>query len=221
MIRVACLSFVLLTAAAGAASAQSLYLPNGASGVGVAGGVSANADALALSVAGGYSYKTFLDGGVSINRYAYDNTGSLEVTAFGVQPYVTVHALRQSDIVPVSLAGTVNYEKLFYTVKDGLADISGWSLFLGGSAYRHFELRGPWSVTPQVTIGFESLHTTGGTKIVSPSPDSGSVLVQFAGNLGYQDLGGRIWLANPFFAIDDRHATFGLNIGATFPFRAR
>src|SRR5947207_2722287 len=102
MKRVACLSFVLVTAASAAASAQSLYLPNGASGVGVAGGVATNEDALALSVGGGYSYKTFIDGGVFVNRYSYDNTGTYEVTALGVQPYATVHALRQSDTVPVS-----------------------------------------------------------------------------------------------------------------------
>jgi hypothetical protein len=221
MVRIACLCFVSVTAASAAASAQSLYLPNGASGVGVAGGVATNEDALALTVTGGYSYKTFLDAGVSVNRYAYDNTGSLSVSAFGVQPYLTVHALRQSDTVPVSLGGTANYEHLFFTVKDNLADISGWSMFVGGFVYRHFDLRSSWSVTPEVTVGYESRHTTGGTGIVSRSPDAGSLIFQLAGNVGYQDHGGRIWLANPFVALDDRHATIGLNIGATFPLRQR
>jgi hypothetical protein len=221
MKRVACLSFVLVTAASAAASAQSLYLPNGASGVGVSGGVATNEDALALSVGGGYSYKTFIDGGVFLNRYSYDNTGSYGVTALGVQPYATVHALRQSDTVPVSLAGTANYQRLFYSVNDPLVDISGWSLFLGGYAYRHFDLRGAWSVTPQVTVGYQSDHVSGGTGIVARSPDAGTLIFQLAGNFGYLDHGGRIWLANPFMALDDRHATFGLNIGATFPLRQR
>jgi hypothetical protein len=219
MTRLACLSFVLVTAASAVASAQGLYLPNGASGVGVEGGVSANEDALALTVNAGYSYKTFIDGGVNLNRYSYDNTGSLTVSSFGVQPYATLHALRQSDTVPVSLAAMANYQKLFFTVKDSPdgATITGWSLFVGASAYRRFPLRGAWSVTPQFTAGFENLHTTGGVGIVTRSPDAGSAVFQLAGNLSYLDHGGHVWLANPFLAFDDRHATFGLNVGATFP----
>jgi hypothetical protein len=220
MNRLACLCFVLVTAASSAASAQSLYLPNGASGVGVEGGVSANADALALSVGGGYSYKTFIDAGAFVNRYSYDNTGSLTVSAIGFQPYATLHALRQSDTVPVSLAGMVNYQRYFFSVSENPSNltISGWSMFFGGSVYRRFALRGAWSVIPQITVGYESLQTTGGTGIVARSPSAGSAIFQMAGNVGYQDQTGRVWLVNPFLAFDDRHATFGLSIGATFPF---
>jgi hypothetical protein len=221
MNRLACLCFVLVSAASTAASAQSLYLPNGASGIGVEGGVSANADAVDLSVGGGYSYKTFIDAGALLHRYSYDNTGSFSVSAIGVQPYATLHALRQSDTVPVSLAGTVNYQHYFFSVGDNPDNlsISGWSMFLGGYVYRRFALRGAWSVTPQVTAGYETLQTTNGTRIVSRSPSDGTLIFQMAGNISYQDQTGRVWLANPFLTFDDRHATFGLSIGATFPLR--
>jgi hypothetical protein len=223
MTRLACLTFVLVTAAGATASAQSLYLPNGASGVGVAGGVAANEDALALAVQAGYSYRTFIDGGVFVRRYAYDNTGSLSVSSIGVEPYATVHLLRQSDTVPLSLAATASYEKQFFTVQNDTSGVSidGWAMFVGGYAYRHFDLRGPWSLTPQVTVGFEHAHTTGGVGLIGPDPYTDSLAFQLAGNLGYLDRGGRIWLANPFLSFDDRHATFGLNVGATFPIRRR
>jgi hypothetical protein len=220
MSRLACLSFLLVTASSAAASAQGLYLPNGTSGIGVSGGVSLNEDITALSVLAGYSYKSFIDGGVGVHRYGYAHgmTGSFNVSAVGLQPYVTVHALRQTDTIPVSLAGTASYQRLFYG--GDAPDISGWSMFLGGSAYRHFGLPGAWSVTPEVTVGLDYLHTTHGIGIVTSSPNDSTVSVQLAGNFAYQDHGGRIWLANPFLAFDSRHATFGLNVGAAFPLRA-
>jgi hypothetical protein len=221
MTRLACLAFALVTAASTTASAQSLYLPNGASGIGVTGGVSANEDAFAVSVGGGYSWKTFIDAGAFLHRYTYGNTGSFDVSAIGFQPYATLHALRQSDTVPVSLAGMANYQRLFFSVAtnpEGVT-ISGWSLFVGGSVYRRFALRDPWSLTPQVTVGYESTQTSGGTGIVSRSPTAGTLLFQMAGNLAYQTQSGRVWLANPFLTFDDRHATFGINVGATFPLR--
>src|SRR5262249_10830290 len=148
-----------------------LYLPNGASGIGVSGGVSLNQDATALSVLAGYSYHTFIDAGVGMNRYGYSHDrSSLDVSAIGVQPYGTVHALRQSDRVPVSLAVVANYRRLFFTVGDKWVDISGWSMFLGASAYRHFALSGAWSVTPQATVGLDYRHTTNGSGIVADSP---------------------------------------------------
>jgi hypothetical protein len=219
MTKLACLAFVLVSLAGTAASAQSLYLPNGASGVAAAAGVRTNDDALAVSVTGGYSYQTFLDGGLSVHGYAYDNTGFRDVTAIGVQPYATVHLLRQNAQIPISLAGTVNYQQLFFRVNDNSADISGWSMFVGGYAYRRLELSGPWSVTPQLTLGYDYSHIVGGTGIVTRAPWTGSPTIQLAGNLAYLDRGGRIWLANPFVAFDSRQATFGLAIGATFPVR--
>src|SRR5687767_5895566 len=100
MARLACLCFLLATAASGAAHAQGLYLPNQTSGIGVAAAVDYNQDALGLGLGGGYSYKAFIDGGAFVQRYGY-TTDEASVSAIGVQPYVNVHLLRQTDRIPV------------------------------------------------------------------------------------------------------------------------
>jgi hypothetical protein len=213
MPRLACLCFLFVSAAAGAAHAQGLYLQNQQSGIGVAAGLSHNDDALGLSLGGGYSYKAFIDAGLFVNRYGY-STDEANVSSIGVQPYVNVHLLRQSDTVPVALAAVGNFQKYFYSATDD-RDIDGYSFFLGGSAYRRFGLSETVSVSPQATLGYNFAHTSGGVGLFKTSRDDGSLLLQLAGNFAYQ-AGGPIWTLNPLMAIDSTYVTFGLIVGATF-----
>jgi hypothetical protein len=216
MPRLACLCFLLVTAAATAAHAQGLYLPNQQSGIGVAAAVSHNADALGVSLGAGYSYKAFIDGGVFVNRYGFSTTDA-SVSAIGVQPYLTGHLLRQSDRIPASVAAHGSFQKLFYSSSDDSRDISGYSFFLGGSSYRRFSINDAVSITPQAMLGYNFIHTRGGVGLFKPHPDDGGLLFQIAANLGYQAGGGPIWGLNPFMTVDTNFVTFGLALGATFP----
>jgi len=74
MARVACLCFLLVTAAAGTAHAQGLYLPNQTSGIGVVAGLDYNQDAFGVGLGAGYSYKAFIDGGFVLHRYGYSTS---------------------------------------------------------------------------------------------------------------------------------------------------
>jgi len=217
MTRLACLSFLLLTAAAGAAHAQGLYLPNQTSGIGVVAGLDYNQDALGVALGAGYSYKAFIDGGIVVHRYAYTTDGP-NLSAIGAQPYVNVHLLRQTDTIPVSLAAMGSFQQYFYSIDVDNRDVSGYSFFLGGAGYRRFGLSETVSVSPQATLGYEFTHTTGAVGLIKRGRNDGGLLFQAATNFGYQPAGsGTVWGINPFMTVEPSYVTFGLNIGATFP----
>jgi hypothetical protein len=216
MPRLASFCFLLVTAASGTAAAQGLYLPNDTSGIGVAAAASANDDATIFSLGAGYSWKAFLDGGAFVHRYGF-SIDAPKVSAIGVQPYVNVHLLRQSDSIPVSLAATGNFQKYFYSTSDDTRDMDGYSFFLGGSAYRHFGLSQLVSVTPQATLGYNFTHTRGAGGLFKLGHDDGTLLLQLAANLAYQANGGPIWGLNPYMTVDSNYVTFGAILGATFP----
>jgi hypothetical protein len=221
MARIACLCFLLVTAAAGAAHAQGLYLPNQTSGIGVIAGVDYNQDAFGVGLGAGYSWKAFIDGGIVVHRYGY-STSEANLSSIGVQPYVNVHLLRQSDSVPVSLAAVGNYQQYFYSVDADNRDLSGYSFLLGGAAYRRFGLSDTVSITPQATLGYEFRHTRGGQGLLMVSRDDGGLLFQGAANFGFQSAGGgTIWALSPFMTVDTNYVTFGLGFGATFPMARR
>lgn len=217
MRRIAFLCFFIVSATSSAAFAQGLFLPNSSSGIGVAAGASTNDDATALSVGVGYSHKTFIDGGVYVHRYGFDTP--IKMSAVGLQPYVNVHIFRQSDTIPVSLAALGSFQKYFYSVADNSRDVSGWSMFAGGSAYRHFELSNTMSITPQATLGFNFAHTNGAVGLLRRSRDDSTLAIQLNGNLGYRDAGSRIWTLNPYMGVDADYVTFGALLGATFPMK--
>jgi hypothetical protein len=217
MARVACLCFLVVTAAAGAAHAQGLYLPNQTSGIGVVAGVDYNQDAFGVGLGAGYSYKAFIDGGIVVHRYGY-STSETTLSSIGVQPYVNAHLLRQSDGMPISVSANGSYQQYFYSVEADNRDISGFSFFLGGSAYHRFGLTETASVTPQATLGYSFTHTRGAQGLLKLDRDDGGFLVQLATNFGFQSAGGgTIWGLNPFLTMDTNYVTFGLGFGATFP----
>jgi hypothetical protein len=216
MPRLACLSFLFVTMVSGAAAAQGLYLPDRTSGIGVSAAASANDDATIFSVGAGYSWKAFLDGGAFVNRYGF-SIDNPSVTAIGLQPYVNVHLLRQSDVMPFSVAATGNFQKYFYSTDASNRDIDGWSFLLGGSIYRRFAASETFSVTPQATLGYTFTHTRGAVGLIKLAPNDGSFLFQIAGNLAYQAGGGTIWALNPYMSVDANYVTFGAVFGPTFP----
>jgi len=216
MARLACLCFLLVTAASGAARAQGLYLPNQTSGIGVAAAVDYNQDAFGLGIGAGYSWKAFIDGGAFVHRYGFSTTDA-SVSAIGVQPYVNVHLLRQTDRIPLSVAANGNFQYLFYNTDSDTRDISGYSFLLGGSAYRRFAASATTAITPEVSLGYEFHHTRGGVGLFKLSKDDGGFLVRLATAFAFQSAdGGPIWGLNPFMTLDTNYVTFGLTFGATF-----
>jgi hypothetical protein len=216
MPRLACLCFLLVTAASGAVHAQGLYLPNQTSGIGVAADVDYNQDAFGFGLGAGYSWKAFIDGGAFVHRYGY-STPEAGVSAIGVQPYVNVHLLRQSDRLPFSVAANGNFQYLFYSTDTDTRDISGYSFFLGGSAYRRFVASETTSISPQLALGYQFQHTRGAVGLFKLSPDDGGFLLRIATAFGFQSRdGGPIWGLNPFMTLDTNYVTFGLTFGATF-----
>jgi len=218
MARLVCLSFLFVSAAAGAAHAQGLYLPNQTSGIGVAAAVDYNQDALGFGLGGGYSYKAFIDGGAFVHRYGY-STDDASVSSIGVQPYVNVHLLRQTDRIPLSLAANGSFQYLFYSTDAEERDLSGWGFFLGGSSYRRFNASETTAITPELTLGYQFLHTRGGVGLFKTSPDDGGFLVRVATAFAFQSGDGPIWGLNPFMTVDTNYVTFGLTFGATFPMK--
>jgi hypothetical protein len=217
MARLAFVSFLLVTAAAGAAHAQGLYLPNQTSGIGVVAGVDYNQDAFGVGLGAGYSYKAFIDGGLVVHRYGY-TTSEVSMSSIGVQPYVNAHLLRQSDAMPISVSANGSYQQYFYSVDADNRDVSGYSFFLGGSAYHHFDLGETSSITPQATLGYGFTHTRGAQGLIKLDRDDGGLLFQLATNFGFRSgTGGTIWGLNPFMTVDTNYVTFGLGFGATFP----
>jgi hypothetical protein len=218
MQKLGCLCFMLVTAGSGSALAQGLYLPSDKSGVGAAAGVSLNEESIALSLGGGYSWRSFIDGGVFLHRYEYDEVTSANVTAIGVQPYVNVHLLKQSDTVPLSVAVMGNFQKFFFSERDDQLDINGYSLFGGGSVYRRFGLSPTVSMTPQAVLGIGFRHRTGtaGAFGTVKTDEPGGVF-QLATNFGYQSVGSnsRLWVLNPYLAYDNA-LTVGVTLGAVF-----
>ena len=204
--------------ASGKASAQGFYLDDQQEGFGAALGASTNDDATTLSLLAGYSFKGFIDAGTFLHRYSFDDTGPLDLTAIGLNPYVNVHLLRQNDSLPVSVAAMGNVQKLFFSSDaDGL-DMSGWSMFLGGAVYRKIVLTDRFFMSPQATLGFA--HTSVTTEVQGLGENTegeGTLFFQLAGNLGIRDDSGRIWAINPFLSIDEDNATFGLFAGIVLP----
>lgn len=220
MTRLACLCFIVVTAAGSSAAAQGLLLPNQQSGIGVAAAVANNDDALTLSIGGGYSHKAFIDGGIFVHRYGY-SAPDANVSAIGVQPYVMVHLLRQSDRIPASVSALGNFQKFFYSSSNDARDLDGYSFMLGGSTYRRFGLGETTSVTPQAILGYNFIHTDGGGGLFRTSSDDGSLLFQAAVHLAYQAGGGPIWALTPYATVDSNYVTIGATLGATFPLGAR
>lgn len=221
MARLACLCFLFVSAAAGAAHAQGLYLPNQTSGVGVAAAVDYNQDAFGLGLGGGYSYKAFIDGGAFVHRYGFSpNDPAVDVSAIAVQPYVNVHLLRQTDRIPVSLATHGAFQYRFYQTNADNRDLSGWGFFLGGSTYRRFDASDTTSVTPQLALGYQFLHTNGATGLFKTERNDGGFLVRVATALAFHSGDGPIWGLNPFMTVDTNYVTFGLTFGATFPMKS-
>jgi hypothetical protein len=216
-----CLTVITITTlgASSAAGAQGIFLPSQQSGIGVAAAVSNNQDATAVSIGGGYSWKAFIDGGVFVHRYGY-STDEVNLSAIGVQPYAMVHLLRQSDRIPASVSALGNFQKYFFSSDNEARDVDGYSFFLGGSSFRRFGLGETTSVTPQVTLGYNFLHTNGAVGLVKTKPDDGTFAFQGAVHLAYQ-AGGPIWALSPYVTVDSTYLTFGLTLGATFPLGAK
>jgi len=212
------LCFLLLTVSSGSALAQGLYLPADKSGVGAAAGFSLNEESIALSLGGGYSYRSFIDAGIFVNRHEYDEVTSANITSYGIQPYVNVHVLKQTEVVPLSVAAMANFQKYFFSERDNQLDIDGWSLFTGGSAYRRFGLSGTVSMTPQFVVGVGYRHRTGtGGALGTVQPNAVGAVIRFDTNFGYQSPGStsRLWVLNPFLAYDNA-LTVGFTVGAVF-----
>lgn len=218
MRKLGCLCFMLVTATSASALAQGLYLPADKSGVAAAAGVSLNEESFGLSIGGGYSWRSFIDGGIFLNRHEYDEVTSANVTSIGVQPYINVHLLKQSETVPLSVAAMGNFQKYFFSERDDMLDIDGYSLFAGGSVYRRFGLSAAISMNPQAIVGLGFRHRTGtGGAFGTVQPNEVGAVLQLGTNFGYQSPGSdsRLWVLNPYLAYDNA-LTIGFTLGAVF-----
>src|SRR5215470_1644437 len=177
----------------GVASAQvSIWLQRGVSGYGGGVSVTGSSDATEFTATGGYSYQGFLDFDLNLNYYSFskDKNQGASVSAFGLQPIIQYHPIKQSAEIPVSVGFSVGFEKVFFSSSDldsiGVS-LSGYNVGAGVSVYRFFKLAPSFGVIPAAAFGVNhSWITTTFNSQDSTSEATGESLA-FGGYFAYID----------------------------------
>jgi len=206
--------FVLLMfVAASSAQAQGMYVERGWGAEGVY--LLAEGEHT-LEAHLGYVPMGLFDVGIFMERYARDNEA---LKYYGVGPRVTVYPIRQSESLPVTVAGRAWYSKQFLSgtdvdqieASDGEASQYSWSA--GGFVTSRFGFRGDSMVQPRV--GIFTTRTTWkieGGSLATEQTDS-STWFEIGAEIVVGEEGFRLFHIGPMVRIADNRTTYGLTVG--------
>ena len=153
-----CVPTVLFVLAATAASAQSLHLPAGTSGVEGSVGWSVGPASNGVESHFGFSIKGRVDVGIGFNHYDLDFGEGTEFEFNEYAPFVRWFPVKESDGHPVSLS--VNGQ---FFVDDYDTDDSGNFVQIGTTVYKNFDLGANFSIQPFFGFAFVAeSYTFGG-----------------------------------------------------------
>lgn len=144
----------LMVVGASPASAQSLFIADGARAVEGSAGWSAGPSSDGLEVHGAASLGGRWDVGFGVNRYRFDVPGGLNQTFTEWTPFVRYFLFKEvDDTVPVSLSVAGQYFKDDYTGTD-----EGWYALLGATVAKRVALGERFVLYPFLgfSIGTES-----------------------------------------------------------------
>lgn len=212
---------LLVIVAASRANAQSaVVLEKGEKGekaYGASAGLLTNDDATLLAVGADYVKDGWIDVGLLLGRYGFDNEGfgGADVSAIGIQPGVQLHFL-QDGSAPVSAYGAASIQYLRFSENIPNADLSGWSFTLAGGAYRAFPITPKVRAVPQAQLYYTSSRGTMSTPFGDTTSSEDTVGLAMIGNFAFASRSGTEWIVAPQLDIDDDHVTFGIFGGAVF-----
>jgi len=207
-----------LTATSSPALAQGMFLEKGTSGYGFDLGLATGNDVTGIGGGIGYSHNGVLDLRLSINRYDL----GLDLSGLELAPSIRVHAIKQSEDAPMSLAFDASYSRLGFS--SDVLDEVGWEMrqtgFVVGSAvYGALAISDKTSFIPELRVSYGSYEMTIEDSFGdSISDDADGVLFTIAGTLnapaGVQN---RLGLRASLSFDEDSNTSFGLGLSTVIP----
>jgi hypothetical protein len=219
------LLYTLSAARPARAAAQGMFVEEGRNALAAGLSFSSDSGVSATSLGGSYSFGGRFDAGLAVHRYRFADYyyyySAYQVRATGLSLFGNGYLARQDATMPVSLGVTGGVQKVFFSSdvpRLGGESTTGWSLNVGGFAYRRFEITERVSATPQVTLGITHgsfSHVAWGRGRYTASGQS--LMARIDGHFAYRDGGNRLWIVTPFLGLGDYPSGSGLAIGGVFP----
>ena len=219
MIR-AWLVVIIVCAVPRLSSAQGLFLQKGTSGYGGDLGLSTDGGFLSLAADAGYSYEGWLDGSVSISHTSLDRdkTSGYELDAWSIAPRVSVHPLKQSSTMPISVAvaGQFGVFSIGGPVLDERGMTwTGWTAGGGTTIYRFFKLGASYGVIPGLEFTYNHTESTLESSSGATHGSDDLFSVGVGGHGAWLHDSDYIFTLTPAVFIDHRGSvSFSLSVGA-------
>ena len=141
-------------------SSQGKFLEKNENGVGIGAGFGTGGDATNYGGLLSYTHKGMLEVGAGLNRFEFDDGGAgLEMSSLQISPFVNVHALKQSQQMPISLAFGGAYRSESYSSdamdQTGL-ELTSSGFVAGGMVYRSFQASKTINIVPDAAVTYYS-----------------------------------------------------------------
>jgi hypothetical protein len=200
---------------------QGYYVQRGQNAFGIETGYSSNKDASSFGGSLGYSAKGIFDIGLSISQISFVQQLAGEVlSATSLVPSITVHAIKQSEINPFSIAISVSYESDSYSsaaLDQNYLKLTADGYTVGATVYGDIETSPTVKVQP--SVGLTYFSTTAELKdtysnSLTTKDDGTVVRAGFA--LLFQTNEKTILGIRPSIGIHKSESSFLLNAGIIF-----
>jgi hypothetical protein len=219
------LCFLALTLTAGTAQAQGIFLEKGDPGISAVVGGAAIGNGWSVSVAPSYTYRGMFDLGLNLTRYSYNNGDTSKLSSIGVMPFANVYFLRAGDgPLPVSVSGTLAFEKRMFMGNGSEPNPDGWGMLLGGSIFRRMDFTSTFAFIPEIFIAYDLQATTwhsaaaGANAAIHNQGETTdyqhNARIFLRGNMAYRS-GKTLYTIAPYVGYQSGFAV-GANLGAIF-----
>lgn len=213
--------FVLISTFPAVVFSQGYYLERGQSGFGVSGGFSSNKDASLVSGSVGYSAAGTFDFGLSVSQISFaDKFLGEEITAMSRSPYVTVHAVKQNETTPFSVALSASYVNDTYSSRaldDNNLEMFSTGYTIGLALYGDVVASPTMKVQPKIGIKYfdseaEIKDNVGNS--ITAKEDGTIVGLGFA--LLFQATSQSIFGISPSVSVNKSNKSFSIDAGFIF-----
>lgn len=200
-----------------------MFLEKGVSGFEITGGYMKNDDASGIDVHMGYSLKGLLDIGASYSRITIDDDIIDDLSAIVISPSVTMHVLKQTNFVPVSIMLDAAYNKTMYYsdwLDDYNIDMKGTGYTYGVSVYNRISVTQSLDIVSSMGVGYNYADIeTESTYGYSESKDDTDTLYTVSISLIADTLNHDKLIITPSFTADEDNTTFHLSVGYVAPLK--
>jgi len=143
--------------------AQGYYLERGQNGIGIQGVFSSNKDASMIGGSIGFSASGMFDFGLSVGSVSFEEKllGE-EVSATALSPFITLHAVKQNETTPISIALSASYESDSYSstvLTQNNLELNASGYTIGMSIYGDVQTSPIMKVQPSLGISYFSLES--------------------------------------------------------------